>query len=239
MAGMEHHSAASAYRARVGAGSWISLIRYELLACWLALLPGALGFLLRRWLWGPGLFAQCGPQPVFGRNISLFHPGRMWFGARVAIDDDCRLDAVRCQPGEFVLEDDVIISRGSLLSAMHGPLRLGPRVSLGVNCSLYSAGGIEIGADSMLAANCYVGGGSYSVRGTLDRPMASQLEPGRGVVIGEDCWLGAGVTVIDGVAIGRGSVVAAGAVVIGDVEPYSIMAGVPARCVGHRRSVET
>ena len=232
-------SAAQAYRGRVGAGSWLGLVRHEVLAGWLALIPGALGFLLRRWLWGRGLFAGCGRQAIFGRNISLFHPGRMVLGERVAIDDDCRLDAERCAQGEFVLGDDVIISRGCLLAAMHGHLRLAPRVNVGTHCTMYSAGGIDIGADTMLASNCYLGGGSYAVRGSFDIPLSRQLQPGRGLVIAEDCWLGAGVTVIDGVTIGRGSVIAAGAVVIRDVEPFSVMAGVPARRVGFRGSLDT
>ncbi len=233
---MENESAAKAYRDRVGARSWLDLVRHELLACWLAPLPGALGFLIRRWLWGRLLFARCGGGAVFGRNISLFHPRRMVLGERVAIDDDCRLDAERCERGEFALGDDVIVSRGSLLSALHGHLKLGPRVSVGANCLLYSAGGIDIGADTMLAANCYLGGGSYAVRGARERPISNQIQPGRGLVIGEDCWLGAGVTVIDGVKIGKGSVIAAGAVVIRDVEPFSVMAGVPARRIGYRGS---
>jgi galactoside O-acetyltransferase len=53
-------------------------------------------------------------------------------------------------------------------------------------------------------------------------------------VIEDDCWLGAGVTVMDGVRVGRGSVIGAGAVVTHDVPPYSIMAGVPARSIGSR-----
>lgn len=233
--GMDHtSSAARAYLDRVGARSWLGLVRHEILAGWLSLMPGALGFVLRRWLWGQVLFASCGRQAVFGRNISLFHPGRMVLGERVAIDDDCRLDAERCSLGEFALGDDVIVSRGCLLSAMHGYLRLGPRVNVGTCCTMYSAGGIDIGAGTMLASNCYLGGGTYAVRGSREKPLSGQLEPGRGLVIGEDCWLGAGVTVIDGVTIGRGSIIAAGAVVIDDVEPFSVMAGVPARRVGWR-----
>lgn len=49
------------------------------------------------------------------------------------------------------------------------------------------------------------------------------------VRFGADCWLGARVTVLPGVTIGDGSVVAAGAVVTNDVAPGSIVAGVPAR----------
>ena len=100
---------------------------------------------------------------------------------------------------------------------------------------MYSSGGIRIGADTMLAANCYVGGGRYDPHGSCEIPMSQQELPARGVVIEEDCWLGAGAVVIDGVRVGKGSVVAAGAVVTRDVPAYSIVAGIPARPVGQRR----
>jgi acetyltransferase-like isoleucine patch superfamily enzyme len=73
------------------------------------------------------------------------------------------------------------------------------------------------------------------VHGRTDVPIAEQPEPRRGVVIEDDCWLGAGVVVVDGVRIGRGSVVAAGAVVTRDVEPWSVVAGVPAQRVATRQ----
>ena len=50
-----------------------------------------------------------------------------------------------------------------------------------------------------------------------------------GVKIGNDCWIGAGVIILSGVTIGECSVVGAGAVVTKDVEPYTIVAGVPAK----------
>lgn len=49
------------------------------------------------------------------------------------------------------------------------------------------------------------------------------------VVIGEDVWCGANVTILKGVAIGRGSIIAAGAVVTKDIPPYCVAAGVPAK----------
>jgi acetyltransferase-like isoleucine patch superfamily enzyme len=58
------------------------------------------------------------------------------------------------------------------------------------------------------------------------------------VFIEDDVWIGANVTILKGVRVGRGAVVAAGAVVTRDVEPYSIVGGVPARRLRYRFSPE-
>jgi len=59
----------------------------------------------------------------------------------------------------------------------------------------------------------------------------------KGITIGNDVWIGAGATILDGVHVGEGAVVAAGAVVTKDVPAYSIVGGVPARNIGERVSV--
>lgn len=55
-----------------------------------------------------------------------------------------------------------------------------------------------------------------------------------GIILGDDVWIGYGAIVLDGVKIGRGGVVAAGAVVANDVEPYTIVGGVPAKPIKKR-----
>ena len=103
---------------------------------------------------------------------------------------------------------------------------------------MYASPRLEIGARTMIAALCYIGGGRYSTRGAVDLPLADRKEPRSGVVIGPDigpgCWIGAGAVIIDGVTLGRGSVVGAGAVVTRSFEAGSVVAGVPARVIGMR-----
>jgi len=56
------------------------------------------------------------------------------------------------------------------------------------------------------------------------------------IVVHDDVWIGQRAMILSGVDVGQGSIIAAGAVVVGDVEPYSIVAGNPARAVKHRFS---
>ena len=56
-----------------------------------------------------------------------------------------------------------------------------------------------------------------------------------GITIGNDVWIGTGTVITDGVNIGHGAVIASGAVVAKDVEPYTIVGGVPAKVIGERK----
>ena len=70
-------------------------------------------------------------------------------------------------------------------------------------------------------------------RTRLIREQGFQPSKG-GIVIEEDCWLGANVVVLDGAVIRRGAVIAAGSVVRGEVPAYAIFGGTPARRIGER-----
>ena len=218
----------------VGSRSWVALLKYELVIAWGASLPGAAGLAFRGLFW-PGMFARAGRGIVWGRNTVVRHPGSMWIGDRVLVDDGCFFDAKGCGAGEFRIDDEVVISRDCVVAGKDGGVHLGRRVNIGAACRLFSDGGIKVGADTMLAANCYVGGGSYDPDEPLDRPLSQRRVSGHPVEIGEDCWLGAGVVVLGGVTIGCGSVIGAGSVVTRDIPPYSIAVGVPAKVTRRRR----
>ena len=65
----------------------------------------------------------------------------------------------------------------------------------------------------------------------VDRNYYNELPP---VTIGNDVWIGARAIILDGVTIGDGAIVAAGAVVTRDVEPYTIVGGIPAKVIRRR-----
>jgi acetyltransferase-like isoleucine patch superfamily enzyme len=88
--------------------------------------------------------------------------------------------------------------------------------------------GVRIGAHSSLL------GFNHSFE--PDRPVYQQPITSRGIVVGDDVWIGSNVVVVDGVSIGEHSVIGAGAVVTRDVPAYSVVAGNPAKVLRDRRA---
>lgn len=115
-------------------------------------------------------------------------------------------------------------------------ISIGARSHIGERCSLWAGdnhGRITIAEDALFGPDVYVTASNYEFS---DRslPVFAQPRIERDVRIGPMTWLGRGVTVLPGVTIGEGAIVAAGAVVSRDVEPWTIVAGVPAREIGRR-----
>ena len=71
-------------------------------------------------------------------------------------------------------------------------------------------------------------------RGCFDENEPSLPGPGPDTLIGNDVWIGAGATILPGAHLGDGVIVGAGAVVVGNVPPYSVVAGNPARILRRR-----
>ncbi len=208
------------------------LLKFELILLCCSWVPGALGFFLRKICY-PALFAEVGRGTVFGRNVVLRHPHKIKIGRNVMIDDDCVLDAKGCQEADLVIGDNVILSRGCVLSAKAGRLSLGANTNVGANCLLYAVKQLTIGSNTLLAAQCYVGGSMYHIERTDIAPI-EQGSYANGVTIGDGCWLGAGVKVMDGVSVGDGVVLGTGAVVNRDLAPFTVAVGVPARVMKQR-----
>lgn len=115
-----------------------------------------------------------------------------------------------------------------------GRIEIGSNCQVGKNTDLYasSGGGIFIGDNVSIAANCYIIDCDHGMEiGCL---MSEQPLVSKPICIESDVWLGTGVSVLKGVHIEEGAVVAAGAVVTKDIPSYAIYGGVPAKQIGTR-----
>jgi acetyltransferase-like isoleucine patch superfamily enzyme len=111
----------------------------------------------------------------------------------------------------------------------------GFRIHIGKR-SVVNSGAVLDGRGAPLVIGDFVDVAPYVKIWTLDHDPRSpdHASRARAVVIEDYVWLSSGSTILPGVKIGRGSVVAAGAVVTKDVPPWTIVAGVPARAIGQR-----
>jgi acetyltransferase-like isoleucine patch superfamily enzyme len=217
----------------VGERGWWPLLRYELVMLLASWVPGALGLVLRGWLY-PCLLGACGRNVSFGSGVVLRHPGKIRIGDDVALDDGCVLDAKGARNRGIEIGSRVFLGRHTLLACKEGDIVLEDGVNISYNCVVFSASSVRIGAETLLAAYVYVVGGGHDFD-RADLPVVQQARPSRGIVVGPGGWLGAGAIVLDGVTIGSNAVVGAHAVVTQDVPPFAIVAGAPARMVRDRR----
>lgn len=113
---------------------------------------------------------------------------------------------------------------------------IGENSHININCCIWPGEDSKI----ILGDNLLMGPGvsiQAANHGTnRDRIMMEQERTQSDVVIGNDCWIGSNVTIVAGVKIPDGCVIAAGAVVTKSItEPYSIVGGVPAKVIGQRK----
>lgn len=144
----------------------------------------------------------------------------------LVIENDCRNSAIplldkkninaRIEPGA-IIRDQVEIGDNAVIM-MGAVINIGAVIGEG---SMIDMGAV-LGGRATVGKHCHVGAGAV---------LAGVIEPASAtpVIVEDDVLIGANAVVLEGVRVGHDSVVAAGAVVISDVEPGSIVAGVPAR----------
>lgn len=196
-------------------------------------IPLSLGFKLRQKFY-QGIFAKLG-SPVFIRSdVEIVGASRIEIGDRVSIQRGVRLDC-KHPNSRISLGDRAHLDRGvDIRDTRDGCLiEIGEGTAINPYTCIHGPGQIKIGKDCLIASHT----GIYANNHVFADPNRNIKDQGltcKGIVIGDDCWLGAGVKVLDGVTIGRGCVIGAGAVVTKDIPPYSVAVGVPAKVVSKR-----
>ncbi len=231
----ERTSKASRYAALVvGQTGWWPLIRFELVTLACAATPGALGLALRSKLY-PLLLGTVGRNVVFGANVTLRHPHKIAIGDNVVIDDGCCLDAKGTDNRGITIGRGVFVGRNTILSCKNGDIEIDEDANLGFNTEIFSASRVRVGRKVLIAAYTYLVGGDHLYDRT-DIPVLDQGRTARGIEVDDHAWLGAHVVVTDGSRVGRDAIIGAGAVVVGDIPPFAIAVGTPAKVLRDRRA---
>lgn len=215
-------------------GYWF-LAKFEILQLLFSGVPGALGILLRQKFYRI-LFKKLGRKAVIGRATCFRQPSHISIGSGTVIDDFSRITVVGSERGEVKIGNNVFLGPFSILSSRDALVDIGDQANIGSHCRLGSMhGSLKIGRYALIGAYCYIGAGNHEMTDRLV-PMAKQGSNSKGgVTIEDDVWIGANVTVLDGVRIGKGSIIGACSLVTREIPPYSIAYGVPARVKGTRK----
>jgi acetyltransferase-like isoleucine patch superfamily enzyme len=187
--------------------------------------------------WRP--FLQGTPGVVLvGRGVSIRHPRHLHLAGALVIEDYAEVQGL--STGGVQFGHRVTVGRFASIrpSGYYGRelgagLEIGDHSNIGPYCFIGCAGPVRIGERVMMGQSVHLLAEAHRMDDP-DRPMQEQGVTRSGIVIEDDCWLGAGAKVLDGVTIGRGSVVGAGAVVTRSFPPGSVIAGVPATLLRSR-----
>lgn len=116
-----------------------------------------------------------------------------------------------------------------------GDLMIGKQVVINSGCVLYTGNGITIGDMTAIAANCTLAPVNHAYQDRHKSIQEQGFLPSKGgVLIEEDVWIGANCVILDGAILRKGCVIAAGSVVKGELNAYTVYAGNPLRKIRER-----
>lgn len=175
---------------------------------------------------------------ICGRGVRFFNLSKIRWGKFLKLGDSVYLSGL-AREGLFFgnnvgigAHSRVVVSTS--LNDIGSYIKIGNNVGIGEFAYLGGAGGLEIGDDCIVGQylSCHPENHIYS---ETDQLIRAQGITRKGIRIGRNCWIGSKVTILDGVEIGDGCVIAAGAVVTKSIPAYSVVGGVPAKVLKSRK----
>jgi len=179
-------------------------------------------------LWG----GQFHPTLFLGKGVTLFHRNNIEFGKWNQLEDYVYVSALGQKP--IRLGNNVRIGAFSRIitatsfNKIGNYINIGHNVGIGEFAYLGGGGGLSIGDDCIIGQyfSCHPENHNFQNPNQLIRLQGVTR---KGITIGNNCWIGAKVTILDGVTIGDNCVIAAGAVVTKSMPANTVIGGVPAR----------
>jgi len=172
-----------------------------------------------------------------GTHVKVRHGYKIRAGKNLILEDNVSLNAL--SENGIILGDHVSIARDSILFctgiiAHRGKgITIGDRTGISARAYFAGQGGITIGSDVIMGPNVQIFSENHAYADT-SLTIKEQGVVKQPVFIGDNCWIGAGSTILAGVTLGDGCVVAAGSVVTKSFPANSLIGGIPAKLIKTR-----
>lgn len=174
-----------------------------------------------------------------GSRVKVQHGYQLTAGKNLILEDNVTINAlssngIRLGDHVSIGKDSILFCTGVIAQKGTG-ITVGNRTGIGARAFLAGQGGITIGDDVITGPNIQI----FSENHNFSDQTVTIKEQGvtkQPTIIGNNCWLGGGITILSGVTIGDGCVIAAGSVVTKSVPANSIVAGVPAKVIKTRET---
>lgn len=175
-----------------------------------------------------------------GRNVKIRHAHLLNAGKSLTLGNGVQIDAlskkgIRLGRNVSILSNSIIECTGVIRELGEG-LEIGDYVGIAQNCFIQVRGHVKIGSRVILGPGVSIFSENHNIQ-DLNIPIMDQGATRKGVIIGDDVWVGARVVILDGVSIGNHCVIAAGSIVNKDVPDYAIVGGVPAKILKNRKDL--
>ncbi|HEX5415102.1 MAG TPA: acyltransferase [Chloroflexota bacterium] len=195
----------------------------------LTAIPGAPGIALRGLAYR--LILRMDGFAAIESGVRLRYARGIRLGANTYLDQGVYLHA--CPQGIEIGADTCVMHNAELhvfnfRNLPHAFIRVGRGTFIGESVVVRGQGGVSIGDSVLIGPLAKILAVNHNF-GDPTRPVIEQGIKGRGIVIEDGAWIGAGAAILDGVRIGRGAVIGANAVVTRDIPPHCVAVGVPAR----------
>ena len=130
--------------------------------------------------------------------------------------------------------ENVFIDRGVWVGNYPSMLEVDDNAVLSKDVIVTTSGGVKIGKRTLIGYGTKILSTNHIIPDNISESIRYSGHEQKHTVIEEDVWIGANVVITAGINVGKGSVVAAGAVVTKDIESYSIVGGIPAKLIRSR-----
>ncbi|MBD1915650.1 MULTISPECIES: acyltransferase [Cyanophyceae] len=153
---------------------------------------------------------EIGQNVIFEVGVLVFHPENICLGTNIYV-------------GHYTI----------LKGYYKNQMTIGDNTWIGQGCFLHSAGGLTIGCNVGIGPHVKIITSVHADEGISSPILFGALKEAP-VIIENDCDIGVGTTILPGITIGHGSQIGAGSVVTKNVDPYSVMVGMPAKLLKKR-----